>query len=493
MKVPKFPEGILGLDRTSSVPLSQQVYRAIRDTVRLGVLKPGIQLPSSRKLARDQNISRNTVNTAYELLRAEGIVEIRLGAAPVIADFVSPITASIRKSDGQQVRGLSKRGQLLAANLRGPNWAYRHGAFQPGAPALDAFPYELWARSLRRAARMVQSPDLLYQNSCGHPELKEVLADYLASERGVRTEPHQILVTSSMQAGLSALAATLADPADTAWIEDPGYLGARTAFHGAGLTIRGMPVDGEGAIADDLLAAGSLPKLIYVTPSHHYPFGRRMSLSRRLSLIETAAEVGATILEDDYDSEFLFEGRPIAALQGLAARGEVIYLGTFSKSLLPGLRVSYLVVPEELVASLANVLRNTGRFANVHAQIALADFITSGHYRAHLKHIRNLYQERGNALVTALKAELGNAVEVEYPTGNVQISLCFNEDRDDHVIAAAMQERGFSVSPLSVCFLSEKPRSGLIIGFAQATEVQIASGVQVLKEILKAQALPTVS
>lgn len=487
MKVPEFPEGILDLDREAAVPLSQQVYRALREAVLQGILKPGMRLPSSRKFAHHQNISRNTVNTAYELLQAERIVDVRPGAAPVVAEFVPPAGKAKIKTTKSPVRKLSARGQLLAENLRGPNWAYRHEALQPGAPALDAFPYELWARSLRRAARTVQSPDLLYQNSCGYPGLKEVLSEYLASERGVRAKPNQILITSSMQAGSSALAATLADPGDTAWIEDPGYLGARTAFHGAGLTIRGMPVDAEGAMADGLLEEADPPKLIYVTPSHHYPLGRRMSLSRRLSLIETAAEVGATILEDDYDSEFLFEGRPIAALQGLAAQGEVIYLGTFSKSLLPGLRVSYLVVPEELVEPLASVFRHTGRLANVHAQIALADFITSGHYRAHLKHIRSLYQERGNALVGALKAVLGNAVEVEFPTGNVQISLRFNEDLDDGRIAAAMQKRGFSVSPLSVCYLEENVRPGLIMGFAGATEAQIDAGVQTLKVILRSR------
>ena len=489
MKVPELPEGYLDLDRGSTVPLSQQIYRAFRKAVRRGVLKSGMQLPSSRKLAQDHGISRNTVNVAYELLRAEGIVDVRPGAAPVITDVVSPETAKARQSVARRQRGLSKRGHIQAANLRGPSWGRHYGALQPGSPALDAFPFELWARSLRRAARTVQSPDLLYESTCGFPGLKDVLASYLASERGVRVRPEQILITSSMQASLSALATALADPEDIAWLEDPGYLGARTAFHGAGLTIRGMSMDVEGAVVADLLEQGPPPKLIYVTPSHHYPFGGRMSLSRRLSLIETASDVGATILEDDYDSEFLFEGRPIAALQGLAEQGEVIYLGTFSKSLLPGLRVSYLVVPDELTGALAGVLRNTGRLANVHAQIALADFIESGHYRAHLKHIRSLYQRRGNALVTMLKAQLGNAVEVEFPTGNVQITLRFNQDVDDHMIASEMQKRGFAVSPLSVCYLAEKPRAGLIIGFAEATDGQIESGVAALKNILSSSRL----
>ncbi|QDG76621.1 PLP-dependent aminotransferase family protein [Labrenzia sp. PHM005] len=484
MKVPKIPEGVCDLDRSSAVPLSQQIYRALREAVGQGRLKAGMRLPSSRSFAHQHAISRNTVNAAYELLKAEGIVEIRPGAAPVVVEGASPEGSKTDENVPRPVRGLSDRGRKLAENLRGDSWGQRHGALQPGAPALDAFPYELWARCLRRAARTVQTPDLLYQNISGYPPLKKVLAEYLASERGVRASPDQVLIVPSMQAALAGISAALSDPGDTAWIEDPGYMGARTAFYGAGLNIKGLPVDEFGVLPESLFNNDPSPRLIYVTPSHQYPFGARMPLARRLALIEAAAQLGATVLEDDYDSEFLFEGRPVAALQGLADAGEVIYMGTFSKSLLPGLRVSYVVVPKDLAGPLGSAFRNMGQLVNVHAQIALTDFIDSGHYRAHLKKIRTLYQQRGLALVGALKERLGNKISVDPPLGNVQVTVRLNEDLQDLKIARAMQARGYSVSPLSVCYLDAQPKPGLIIGFAGASDAQIQGGVSVLKEVL---------
>ncbi len=486
MTVPDLPEGVLTLDRSASVPLSQQIYRGIRDAVGRGVLKPGMRLPSSRRLAKGLNISRNTVNTAFELLRAETIVSVGRGSAPVISGGV--LLEGERRTAAAAVAGgkLSMRGELLAENLRSESWGFRHGALQPGAPALDAFPHDLWGRCLRRAARVPPTAELLYENALGHPALTHVLADYLASERGVRADPEQIVVTGSMQAGLSGLAQALADPGDHAWIEDPGYLGARTAFHGAGLTMRGIPVDDDGAAIELMAERGAAPKLIYVTPSHNYPFGKRMPLQRRLKLIEAAREMGATILEDDYDSEFLFEGRPIAALQGLSTSGEVIYLGTFSKSLMPGLRVSYCVVPEPLVDGVRAVFRQTGRMSSVHVQMALADLISSGEYRAHLKRIRTLYQQRGNAVVSALQSRLGNQVDVEMPKGNVQISVRFRQEVDDTLIARQLQAHGFAVCPLSPCFLDRSPESGLIVGFAAATEAQIEGFVTVLGTLFEA-------
>lgn len=485
MRVPEILEGICDLDRSASVPLSQQIYRSLRDAVRQGRLKAGLRLPSSRNFALQQAVSRNTVNAAYELLKAEGIVDIKPGAAAVIVKGATPEGCGNEVQRARPVRGLSRRGENIARNFRGEVWGKRHKALQPGAPALDIFPFEMWARCLRRAARTVQGSDLLYQNISGYSPLKEVLADYLASERGVRATPDQIVIVPSMQAALAGISGVLSDPGDTAWMEDPGYLGARTAFHGAGLTIQGLPIDDKGIQPECFPKQGPNPRLIYVTPSHQYPFGSRMPLARRLALIEAASELGATILEDDYDSEFLFEGRPVAALQGLADAGEVIYLGTFSKSLLPGLRVSYIVAPDDLAAPLSMAFRNMGHLANIHAQIALTDFIDSGHYRAHLKQIRTVYQQRGIALVQALISELGNVVSVEAPVGNVQVTVRFNEDLDDLEISRLMYERGFSVSPLSLCYIEAAPEPGLIIGFAGASADQIRDGVAALKEILR--------
>jgi len=489
MTEPVFPEGILTLDRAGDLPLPEQIYRGFREAVRTGLLRSGTRLPSTRRLASTLKVARNTVNTAYDLLQAEGIISLRTGAAPRIAEGLSPEGMPVSRPDQVPEPVLSRRGQLLATNIRGEGWATRHGALQPGAPALDCFPYEEWARCLRRAARLERSADLQYRHFSGVPELKRQLARHLAAERGVRSEPEQILITSTMQAGLSLLSQALGDPGDEVWLEEPGYLGARTAFHGAGFSIRPLPTDGEGADATRMAPGGRPPKLIYVTPSHHYPLGARMPLARRLALLDAARSSGAVILEDDYDSEFLFSERPVAALYGLAEEGRVIYLGTFSKSLMPGLRIAYCVVPSALVEPLTQLMRNTGCAANVQAQAALARFIDGGGYQKHLKLIRQIYRERGEMLADALNGRLGNRIQVEPPTGNVQVALTFREEVDDVALARAMQASGFAVSPLSNCYLGETKKPGMIIGFADATPGQIAEGVETLGSLLETAAV----
>lgn len=486
MTEPVFPDGIVTLERSGQVPLAEQIYRCFRDAVRSGLLKSGTRLPATRRLAASLGVARNTVNAAYDLLQAEGIVALRTGAVPRIAEGLPLETADAPRAGRSEEPALSKRGRLLAEDYRRQGGAARHGVFQPGAPALDCFPYEDWARCLRRAARQTRSEDLIYRNFSGIPALREQLADHLAVERGVRATPDQILITSSMQASMSVLTQVLADPGDEAWLEEPGYLGARTAFLTAGLNIRPMPVDREGADASGLLRhSGTGPRLIYVTPSHQFPFGARMPLARRLSLLEIAAETGAVILEDDYDSEFLFSGRPVAALYGLAEEGHVVYMGTFSKSLLPGLRLAFCVVPSALARPLAQAVRNTGCAANVQTQAALAHFMDSGGYRKHLKTIRQVYQERGNMLVASLKQRLGGRVQVDEPSGNVQLTLVFSESLDDVALAQAMDRQGYSVSPLSGYYLGTPRKSGLVIGFAGAGERQIAAGVEALGRLIE--------
>ncbi|WP_068416581.1 PLP-dependent aminotransferase family protein [Labrenzia sp. OB1] len=485
MTEPVFPDGILTLDRSGDIPLPEQIYRGLREAVRAGLLPSGVRLPSTRRLASLLDVARNTVNTAYELLQAEGIISVRAGAAPRIAEGLFPDGVSAGTPEPSSMPALSRRGRMLAVDFHGDGWVARHGSLQPGAPALDCFPYEEWARCLRRAARLERSADLQYRNFSGVPALKRQLSRHLAAERGVRADPDQILITCSMQASLALLSQALADTGDEVWLEEPGYLGARTAFHSAGFRIRPLPTDEQGADAAGMTTGDRPPKLIYVTPSHHYPLGARMPLARRLGLLEAARSAGAVILEDDYDSEFLFSGRPVAALYGLAGEGQVIYLGTFSKSLMPGLHIAFCVVPELLVEPLSQLMRNMGCAANVQAQAALANFMDNGAYQKHLKLIRRVYLERGEMLVSALKGRLGNWIDVEPPAGNVQVALTFREELDDRALARAMHRSGFAVSALSKCFLGEYKQSGLIIGFAGATPEQISAGVDTLGNLLE--------
>lgn len=477
--------GLLDLDREADLALPEQIYRAIRSAVGEKRLSAGETLPSSRALAAALNVSRNTVNAAYELLTAEGIIEVRPGARPRIASMERFDAAAGEAGTGAAAGGISERGAAYCQDARAAIYARKAPArirLQPGAPAEDCFPRDDWARALRRAARRVSGGALLYQEMAGYPALRATLARYLARERGVRADASQVLVLSSAQACFHLVTLALSDPGDCAWLEDPGYLGARAAFLAAGLAIEPLPVDADGADAGRM-AAGSEPKLIYVTPSHHFPLGHRMALDRRLALLERARAAGAIILEDDYDSEFLFHGRPIAALQGLGTGEEVIYLGTFAKSMLPGLRVAYMVVPERFAGPLAQAQRNAGLLANVHTQAALAEFIESGHYRAHLKRIRTAYEARGRRLVEKLRARLGNRIAVEMPVGGVQLAARLGADVDDRAVVERMAEKGFAVSALSGYGLAVDLR-GLIIGFAGATESDIDAGVSALADAL---------
>ncbi|MEP3280389.1 MAG: PLP-dependent aminotransferase family protein [Stappiaceae bacterium] len=476
-------QGIVDLDRESRLPLSEQIYRQVCIAVRDGVLPAGRRLPSSRKLASSLGVSRNTVNTAYELLKSETVVDIRTGAAPVIANRqpLDGMTNSL--SAGETViKTLSARGNSLCVNPREKLRPVDGGILEPGVPAFDLFPRETWARSLRRVSRLMSQDDVFYRHVAGLPGLRELLARYLAEERGVKAVPEQVLVTSSTQASLALLAQCFADPGETAFIEEPGYLGARGAFANADLNVLPLPVDNEGAIPPTG-NQGPTPQLIYLTPSHQYPLGFAMPLARRLAFIELARTSGAFILEDDYDSEFLFSGRPVASLQGLAAGPEVIYLGTFAKTMLPGIRVAYMVVPANLSEQLSQAIRNMGMMASAPSQAALADFMAAGHYRSHLRKIRLAYQERGLALCNALRARLGNRMDVFLPAGGIQLVARFKNNEDDQHIARLLQQRGVGVSALSATYL-QRPETGLIIGFSGADAPTIRRGVDEISAVL---------
>ncbi|WP_323992751.1 PLP-dependent aminotransferase family protein [Nguyenibacter sp. L1] len=466
-------DGWLSLDRADAVPLAEQIYRQVRDAVRAGRAPGDRRLPSSRVLARGLGVSRNTVNAAYELLRGEGLIVSRPGAAPVLA--VPEAFSAPMAGPAAAVR-LSRQGAALARNRHEADYVARGGRLRPGHPDPALFPRDEWAWAMRRAVRTLSGDGLLYGHVQGLPELRRVLAEALAARRGLPVMPEQVHVVPTVQSALAMLGRCLLDEGETAWIEEPGYLGARAAL-GHGRLVP-LPVDGEGADASRLTG---VPKLVYVTPSHQYPTGVRMSLPRRLALLARARQAGALVLEDDYDSEFLWEGRQVPALGALAEQGEVITLGTVAKSLLPGLRLAWFVAPPALSARLAHAQANLGVMANVHAQAALAAFIDSGRYHRHLDHIGGVYRARGAEMVRAIRARCGDAVMVAPPVGGLQVLVRFAPDRDDRAVAARLARAGYSVPFLSGLYLSGRhssgpnlgvPGRGILVGFAAATEEQ---------------------
>lgn len=449
---------LVALDPDASDTLVAQLYRGIRSAVLEGRLSAGEALPSSRAAAALLNVGRNTVNSAYDLLSAEGVIEIRPGAQPRVAaldlgrpaGFAGPVRLSARAS------------AAIAPLRRGLS----EGRLAPGSPDPALFPADAWGRALRRAARHRQDGAEGYAHYEGLPELRQVLADQLHRHRGLVCAPGDIVVTPGTQASLMIAAAAFADPGDVALVESPGYISARATFEAAGLTCRALPVDAQGADPARADLAGA--RLIYLTPSTQYPTGVRLSMTRRLALIDATRDAGAVIVEDDYDSEFVWEGRGIAALAALPDAGQVVYLGSAAKSLLPGLRIGWMVAPQGSIEAIRAVQRRLGLAANVHAQAALAEFMAQGAYRAHIATISAAYRDRLASLTEALTARLGSRARLSAPDGGLQLVIGLPEIADDGPLRDALNGSGFAVSSLSDYYL-DRPEQGLVVGFGSAT------------------------
>ncbi len=444
------------------------LYRALLEDIRKGRLAGGARLPSSRAGAARWGLSRNSVNAAYDLLRAEGAVTIRPGAAPVVA----PLPPTKRQPAPAPVADLSPRGQVWAT---GGADRSRAAIMAPGQPDEGLFPADEWGRYLRRAGRQRWGGAFGYEDYSGLAQLRQVLARRLAADRGMVATADQILITPGAQASLTLIALALANSGDRALIEDPGYIGARRAFQGAGLVLAPLPVDADGADP-----AGAPPaRLIYLTPANQYPTGRRLTLARRAALVAHASQQSALIIEDDYDSEFLWHGRPLPALQAEAPE-RILTLGTAAKALMPGLRLGWIVAPPGLAAPLAEAQRNLGLAANLHAQAALAMMMDEGRYRAQLARIARTYGDRGRALAAALRSLPG--VQADDPAGGVQLAIRLPKGTEAACLTA-LHAAGFGTAPLSAFFIGP-PQEGLVSGFGDATPDRIEQFRAVLAAVL---------
>src|SRR3954452_2998457 len=404
-----FPD--LHLDRRGRMPLHRQLYDGLRAAILGGRLAPGDRLPATRTLAADLAVSRNTVTGAFDQLLAEGYLESRVGAVSFVAQSLPEdllrVTGAPRRGEPGPPPRLSARGRMLAATAVSPSGGQSVvRPFQTGFPAMDLFPRELWARIAARQARHPGVERLSYGSPAGFAPLRRAIAEYLRAARGVRCTWEQVVVTAGSQQALDLAARVLLDPGDTAWVEDPGYMGARGAFTAAGVLCAPIPVDGEGLSVADGIARFPDARMAYCTPSHQYPMGVTMSLARRMALLAWARDRGAWIVEDDYDSEFRYAGRPLPALQGLDAAGRVIYTGTFSKVLFPALRLGYVVVPEALIEPFRAAHALADRHNPSVDQAVLAAFLAEGHFTRHLRRIRAAYGERQQLMLEQLSDRL---------------------------------------------------------------------------------------
>jgi GntR family transcriptional regulator/MocR family aminotransferase len=482
----------LPLDGAAATPLFRQLYDGLRERILDGTLAPGMRLPATRGLAGDLGVSRNTVLNAYEQLLAEGYLEGKLGSGtyvhrtlPDAMMQVHPGSAPARPALPRR-RALSRRGEVLARMAAvGVRYSGPPRPFRPGIPALDAFPFDVWMRLVARHHRRPPRELLGYDHSAGYAPLRKAIATHLGPARAVHCDPDQVLIISGSHQGLDLVARVLLDPDDTAWVEDPGFPSARAVLKGAGVRLAPVPVDGDGLD----VAAGSArcpdARLAYVTPSHQYPLGVTMSLSRRLALLDWARQADAWVVEDDYDSEFRYGGRPLAAMQGLDREGRVIYLGTLSKALFPSLRLGYLVVPPDLVDAFVAARTVIDRQCSTLMQAVVADFLDEGHFLRHIRRMRTLYTDRQETLLRAAGRELGGLLEVCPCETGLHLVGWLADGRQDQEASQSAARLGVETPPLSIYCVERRERGGLLFGYAGCDARQIRDAVRRLGAALR--------
>ncbi len=484
------------LDSTSSAtPLYRQIYKAVRHSILSGQFDRGMQLPATRLLATQLGVSRMTVVNAYDQLLSEGYIEGKGGAGTYVASTLPE--KMLRVEPDKPIRPkkfahprnhlLSRRGQWLAANsltklrLQADS---KHNAFQNGLPALTEFPYKVWSQL---AARRMQSPPrelLCYGDPAGYLPLRAAIAAHLKSARGVQCDVEQVIIVSGSQQALDLTARILLDPGDIAWVEDPCYPGAHNVLVSAGAKVTDVPVDEEGFDLAAALRQNKRARLVYVTPSHQFPLGVTMSLSRRLALLEWASGSGAFVIEDDYNSEYRYAGHPLACLQGLDQDGRVVYVGTFSKTIFPSLRLGCIVAPKDLTSAFIAARALVDRHSPSIDQAILADFITEGHFARHLRRMRALYAERQQVLVEAAQHELNGLLEVCPAAAGMHLVGWLAQNMSDKEASAKAAQFGVEAPPLSAYSARPLLRGGLVLGYAAVDPKEIKAGVRRLAQAL---------
>jgi GntR family transcriptional regulator / MocR family aminotransferase len=489
----KRPE--IRLDVTLPVPLYKQLYERLRGAILTGQLERGARLPSTRSLASELGVARMTTALAYQQLLLEGYLESRVGQGTVVARSLPATLFNAQKESKREKR--ADEGQTSPIHiascldpLKDISWPTRPegqtgATFSGGEPGLDRFPYETWARLIARRARQSLREFAHYQPPAGYYPLREAIAAHIGVTRGVRCSPEHIIMTSGSQGALDLAVRTLLNPGEAAWIENPGYFGTRSALLATGARLVPVPVDEQGLVVEIGRERCPEARLVSTTPSHQFPTGVTMSLSRRMLLLDWARQAGAWILEDDYDSEYRFRGRPLEALQGLDHDGRVLYIGTFSKILFPALRLGYLVAPTELIEPLLLMRRSLDMHLPMLEQMALCDFLHEGHYARHLRRMRQHYQKLRDLLYRELQAHLGGQLEVHASEVGMHLVGWLPPGKDDRRAAELAAQVGIQVLPVSVYSLEPLPRGGLVFGYAGTDEEAIPHGVKRLRAALE--------
>jgi GntR family transcriptional regulator/MocR family aminotransferase len=482
-------------DRFESEPRGSRTQAALHLVLRRlildGELPAGSPLPPTRRLASELGVSRSTLVRVYEQMLVEGYLQSRGGSGTLVSEALpAALPASARRThpatnhstQASLATSLSQRGREIAQHATSSR--IQGGAFLPGAPDVGLFPFATWRRLLAKNIRFEQRHLARYSHG-GYGPLKAALADYLRASRRMSCSPRQILILNGSHQAIDLCTRMLCDHGDHAWMEDPGYWGASNVLRANGLQIAPIPVDDEG-LSLPPPGAPAAPRLIFVSPSSQYPTGVVMSLSRRMQLLELAETNNAWVIEDDYDNEIRYHPYTIGSLFGQARSQRVIYLGTFSKTMFPGLRLAYLVVPEQLAEAFAIGNAELYREGRMIEQAALAEFIDAGHLGAHLKRVRSIYQERRNVLRRAIESRLGDLVSTTGGLAGLHLPYFFTQPLDDVALSNEMLEAGIIVRPLSMYYADvANCRSGMVLGFAAIDAQTIETAAALLCRVVE--------
>ncbi|GHD40529.1 GntR family transcriptional regulator [Thalassobaculum fulvum] len=493
---------VFQVDRAETTPMQEQIAAFFRRAIADGRLGPGARLPSTRSLAEQMAVARNTVSLAYERLAAEGYVEGRRGGGTRVArdlpDLTPTVPPAARAMPVERPPVRLARAARIMLDERVGTAGSGSGAIpeplQPGRPGLDAFPGRVWARLAGRFWRETPATDFGYGDPAGHPVLRQALARYLGAFRGLSLDPDAIIVTSGAQQAIDLVARALLDPGDAVVLEEPCYPGLRGPMAATGARLVPVPVDGEGLdVAAARRAAGDA-RLVTVTPTHHFPLGVTLSLARRRALVDWAGAVGNDgtgaggpwVLEDDYDGEFRYGGKPVPPLKALDGAGRVLYVGTVSKALAPALRIGFVAAPSPLAEPLVRLRGHFDRQPALDAQVILARFLDDGHMAGHLRRMRTLYRDRRDALADALEAALGPRARVERPETGINLTVDLEGGPGDRAVVEAARARGVSPAPLSGFYREAARRNGLLIGFASLPRARAGWAARMVREAIDA-------
>lgn len=481
----------LHIDRGSGRLVTSQVFTAIREMILSGSLSAGERLPASRTLAKDLGISRTTVIEVFERLAAEGLIESRTGAGTYVSDALRenrPIAAPLPAGTGRQALRKPRLARTItrASAAFDERLPHKPRAFTTAMPAFDAFPLALWSRQMSKHWRDQRNLVMGYSAPHGYAPLRRAVASHLRANRGIACEPEQIFIVGGAQQAFQLIGSLLLDPGDKIWFENPGAIGARNALLACGGKLIPVPVDSNGLMVEEALRLAPDFRLVFVTPAHQQPLGSTMSLERRFALLKAAEKADALIIEDDYDGEFCYGGHPQPTLKSVDATGRVIYVGTFSKTLFPALRLGYFVSPPALVDvfnQVSNAFLQGVPSAN---QAVVASFMEEGHFAAHIRRMRKIYAERHQVLCDTAVEHLQGLLEiVPTDTGLHTIGL-LPEGIPENAAAAAAEEQGITVTPIERFSIAPVDRNGLVLGFSGIRPLDIVTGVTALATALEA-------